>query len=176
MTPNLPPSLSAENQRLLATSEAAQPERNLALLRQKTFPYLPFLAAILFLSLGPLLTWYRQKKERERPQPTPEERALYALSRLESGPSSDPATLIFNLSSLVRTFLQERFGLAAPHQTTEEFLKRASHHPLLQGARGEKLALFLLASDRVKFASHTPQPSEIDAALTYARALFNLEK
>lgn len=155
MTPEIPPSLSEENQHLLAEIEARQPAENVELLHAKAFPWIPLAAALLLFAL---VAWLLQRK---KPAPSPQEKALVALTA-----NPDIATL----SHIVRRFIQEQYGLLSPYLTTEEFLLKAAHHPLLQGESGQKLSLFLLAADQVKFAGRSPTSHDVEMAQAYARS------
>ncbi len=61
-----------------------------------------------------------------------------------------------DLSAILRYYVEDRFGLRAPEQTTPEFLDIAAQSGLLTAEHQEFLALFLRHSDRVKFARHEP--------------------
>jgi hypothetical protein len=61
-----------------------------------------------------------------------------------------------DLSAILRYYVEDRFALRAPEQTTPEFLDIAAQSGLLSAEQQEFLALFLRHSDRVKFARHEP--------------------
>ncbi len=72
------------------------------------------------------------------------------------------------MSGLVRRYVERRFAVRAPEQTTEEFLAAAvrirpltEHAPLLKD--------FLGACDLVKFARHTPARDEVRRAVDACR-------
>ncbi|MBN1905066.1 MAG: hypothetical protein JW927_08215 [Deltaproteobacteria bacterium] len=74
------------------------------------------------------------------------------------------------LSSIIRRYIENRFGLRAPEQTTEEFLKG------LESAQGfpdqfkPLLNNFLRHSDLVKFARFTPETKDIQASFDSCKA------
>jgi len=75
------------------------------------------------------------------------------------------------LSGIVRRYLEGRFGLRAPEQTTEEFIRDALHAKCLSDTHRDLVAGFLEQSDLVKFARHTPGPSDMHNALDSAECL-----
>ena len=75
------------------------------------------------------------------------------------------------LSGIVRRYLEARFGLRAPERTTEEFIHDAMHAKSLSDLHRDLVAGFLEQSDLVKFARHTPGPSDMHNALDSATRL-----
>ena len=73
------------------------------------------------------------------------------------------------LSDTVRRYVEGRFGIRAPEQTTKEFLQAARHHPAMRDDHQRMLAAFLRAADMVKFAAQRPGPGECDRGLDAAR-------
>jgi hypothetical protein len=73
------------------------------------------------------------------------------------------------LSAVVRHYVEDRFGIHAPEQTTEEFLSELAHRPTLAGPHRSLLARFLEQSDLVKFARAHPSSREGESALQSAR-------
>ncbi len=122
------------------------------------------------------LVWWLLKLRRKQRTFAPQQRALAALdavdrerTRLEPGPLADSA------AGVVRQFIADRFGIAAPARTTEEFLRAltsgapqplAAHQPLLQR--------FLQTCDAAKFAGAEFDNAErlelISAAFNFVRA------
>ena len=101
------------------------------------------------------------------PPPAPYELAIRALQRLreENPPVEEFYT---RLSDIVRHYLEGRFYLRAPEQTTEEFLYEVSQNNTLAQEHKDLLAAFLQESDLVKFARHHPEQSDIQRALEAA--------
>jgi hypothetical protein len=85
--------------------------------------------------------------------PTPQEKALEALGRLRAevtkGHDHEFGVLV---SDVLRRFLGEALGLAAPRQTTEEFLQSLTGSLRFLPAEQEALAGFLGHADRLKYA------------------------
>lgn len=73
------------------------------------------------------------------------------------------------LTMVVRRYVQRRYGIKAPHMTTEEFLKRLGELGLGARAQSESLARFLESADMVKFAGIEATPEMADEATGAAR-------
>ena len=71
------------------------------------------------------------------------------------------------LTMVVRRYVQRRYGVRAPHLTTEEFLSQFRD---AGGVRRETLAKFLESADLVKFAGVEATPETADAATDAARS------
>jgi hypothetical protein len=103
----------------------------------------------------------------------PHVKALRALQRLRGSPRTTAAQVdafYVEVSSVLRVYLEERFGLRAPELTTEEFLLGLeSGDQLARGHRGE-LERFLMQCDLVKFAAVVPGENEHLATFALAQA------
>ena len=112
--------------------------------------------------------WTRRRRE-----PAADRWALAELQRLEKSPlrsSGDFHELYFRLTSIIRGYVERRFGIAAPKWTTAEFMAATaqtttSSIPSQQTALGQ----FLAAADLVKFACVEPSGEEVTAAFAKAR-------
>jgi hypothetical protein len=104
-----------------------------------------------------LLAWRLLQRTLVRPPKplTPAEEALRELDRIESlglpaaGKSERYHTLI---ADTVRVYLERRYLLRAPRQTTAEFLRSVQESPELNESQRERLREFLGRCDVVKFA------------------------
>jgi len=125
------------------------------------FSLTPWLVGASVLAAAGLLFWwwkYRRSRQREM---GPVDRALGALEEIDRERNSmEAAELADRAADIVRRLIAEKFGIAAPRQTTEEFLHAVStdpssplggHTPLLRG--------FLKSCDMAKFAG-----ADFDAA------------
>ena len=65
------------------------------------------------------------------------------------------------ISDILRHYIEHRFGIRAPEQTTEEFLSIAGSGSLLSDSQRAILRRFLTHCDMVKFADHSPERREI---------------
>ena len=75
------------------------------------------------------------------------------------------------LSSIMRRYLENRFGLRAPERTTEEFIREATTSRLLSPDHQGLTSNFLEQCDLVKFARHRPQRADMQNAYHAAERL-----
>jgi hypothetical protein len=75
----------------------------------------------------------------------------------------------FLLSGILRAYIERRFSLKAPEQTTTEFLETIQDHSVFSPDQNNLLREFLQACDMVKFALHEPPELEITIAFSTAR-------
>ncbi len=74
---------------------------------------------------------------------------------------SQPKPFVIAVSSVLRTYLEERFQFHAPERTTEEFLHELQATLLLNPAQKQSLGEFLQRCDLVKFAKYEPTEFEL---------------
>ena len=117
--------------------------------------------------------WKRRKTARSAPRHvSPHEAALAALEALlgEDLVSRGAFKLFYlRLSDIVRHYVEERFGLRAPEQTTEEFLAAMSAAPVIRRDHQTLLRGFLNQADLVKFAKFVPDANDVEGAVKAAR-------
>ncbi len=121
--------------------------------------------------------WYLyQRRRRRTAAPVPAQPAhVLALQALQRLQREDLITLqrleefYVRLSDILRRYVERRFGLRAPEQTTEEFLAAVLATGGLIATHGDLLATFLQHCDLVKFARHQPSSSDMQRALDSAR-------
>lgn len=111
---------------------------------------------------------------------TPWGEALIELSGLRSEVKEGHADLgicFSKLTDIVRGYLEKRFSLRAPQQTTYEFLNdlNKSDSPLADGHQ-KFLKEFMNAADLVKFAKLPPEVVQLDNAMDKAETLVNETK
>ncbi|MBM4059594.1 MAG: hypothetical protein FJ265_00645 [Planctomycetes bacterium] len=114
------------------------------------------------------LAWYLWPGRRPRAQPAavalpPHVKAQRALLRLRNEPRTTPAQVdafYVGVSAVLRTYLEERFGLRAPERTTEEFLRELEGGDALARGHRAELERFLRRCDLVKFAARVPGETE----------------
>lgn len=82
----------------------------------------------------------------------------------------------FEISLILRRYLENRFSIRAPEMTTEEFLASGETHGVLSGFHRELLQGFLTKCDSVKFAKHTPPSEDNDAIISSALKLIEETK
>lgn len=115
-----------------------------------------------------LWIWRRkQRQTRQAPPIPPHEIAFGALEKLLAEDLIGQGAIKefhTRLSDILRHFLEGRFDLHAPEQTTEEFLRdRRTERALSRDARNT-LRDFLIQCDLVKFAEYLPGTGEIQRA------------
>ncbi len=132
-------------------------------------------ATALLLIVAALLLLRRRRAEPEQPPSPPpvppHERALTALRALAEQhlPERGEVDPYFTrLSEILRGYLEDRFGLRAPEQTTEEFLAGMSGtdagRRAITAAHREILSNFLTHADLVKFARAEPDVGSCEQA------------
>jgi hypothetical protein len=106
------------------------------------------------------------------PPPTPEQWALAELARLEEQGSQQGSEWYHTrLSDIVRRFLEEKYGLKAPRQTTPEFLSSAREATQLSDQQRELLQKLLERCDLAKFAPVQVSPEDCRQTTDLARTL-----
>lgn len=105
----------------------------------------------------PLPPWevaYQRLRELER-------RQLPAAGRYE--------VYYVELSAILRHYIEDRFGLRAPEQTTPEFLDAAATRGVLSAEQQALLSAFLRHCDRVKFARFLPSQDDMRNGLAFVK-------
>ncbi len=114
--------------------------------------------------------WWRRRNAPALPA-VPENPADIARRRLDAARSiaSDPRRFGNEVSAALREYLEARFGLHAPEQTTEEFINDLRARPLLDERHQASLAGFLEQCDLLKFAGARPGPGIAELLLESGR-------
>lgn len=129
------------------------------------------LAGIVLLAAGLWWALNRPRTPYTVPPPPADEVALRALDRLWARRDTwagDWGPFYVDLSAIVRTYIEQRFGVRAPEMTTEEFLAAAGSDARLAAEHRALLGGFLQQADLVKFAR--ARASAADAENAYRRA------
>lgn len=167
-----------EVESVLPTEGGADDIRGLKPLREIRSP-IPWskivlgVVAALLVAVG--LWWYLRQRARRRievPLVPPHEVAFEALNALRETDFDDPAAIrwfYFQISEVVRTYVEARFGMNATDLTTEEILASLTHLDQLATEQNEVLGRFLVDTDQVKFAHREPSGDDIES--TYEQAL-----
>lgn len=123
-----------------------------------------------------LLVWVLWRRRRRQQQPAivipAHEWALARLRELKGRGLIEQGQVhefYFELSDIVRQYIERRFSLRAPERTTEEFLEDMKRDPTLSAQHKQVLREFLEAADMVKFAMYQPSGDQIDEALEAAQ-------
>ena len=123
------------------------------------------IAAVVLVTL-----WLRRR--RGGPRPAPELPAwvtaynrIHRLDARQWAQSGNYEPYYVELSSILRDYIEARFDLHAPEETTPEFLAEASRSGQFSDAQQQMLAAFLRHSDRVKFARYQPGRIEMEQSM-----------
>jgi hypothetical protein len=110
-----------------------------------------------------------QKKEPSLP---PDEIAFRELERIEGLGLLEKSKLkeyYYMVSLVLRTYLENRFSLKAPEQTTEEFLESVVNSDKLEGRHINILKEYLNHCDLVKYAKFDPGKAQAKALVDTTR-------
>jgi hypothetical protein len=125
---------------------------------------------------GALWVWRRRARRgegRAEPRVPAHElayRELAALVAEELPQKGEVKRFYQRLSGILRRYIENRFALRAPEQTTEEFLVSLREDPRLAGEHKRMLNDFLGHCDLVKFAEHQPQTRDIQSTFDSCKA------
>ncbi len=141
------------------------------------------LAVIAVIAIIIALVMYMKRKKAAKeivvPSPPAHETALNALRELMEKDyirTGNIQEYYFELSNIVRHYLEDRFSMQAPEMTTEEFLVLLRDTDKLNAEQKDLLRQFLAHCDIVKFAKHLPQESEIESSYEHAVRLIDQTK
>jgi len=127
--------------------------------------------AVLALLAAAYAGWKRLRRAAPPVVVTPQDEARQALARLHDEHLPEHGHVFdfyVRLSDIVRRYVERRFGIRAPEQTTKEFLAEASRHPSIVEGHRVLLSGFLRTADRVKFAAERPGSTDCDRAFDAA--------
>ena len=102
--------------------------------------------------------WWALRRRARKQAEFRESAAARARARLSEAWAwvDQPERFCTRISEVVRVYLEERFGLKAPDQTTEEFLASLPQSSELEPGLKPMLEEFLTQCDWVKFAQGDP--------------------
>jgi hypothetical protein len=106
------------------------------------------------------------------PPPPPHERAITALNELEKHQlwqNGQTDAYYVRLTDILRTYLQDRFGIPAREMTSRQITNNLQQHDELNPERLTELSDLLQLSDLVKFAQATPAEELHPAGLQRVR-------
>ena len=81
----------------------------------------------------------------------------------------------FELTMIVRQYIEIKYNIKASGQTTEEFLNDLQKSQVFDSKRKQDFHEFLQATDFVKYAAQDPQEKEVVAVFDAAKKFMNLE-
>lgn len=118
-----------------------------------------------------LAAWLWRKHARKQRFKSPPEIALASLSELAASREAIVAEAFANRAAqTVRQYIADRFGLAAPRRTTEEFLRdlaKAEGTSII--GESDHLRMFLKSCDLAKFAGSSLDSSQRGELIEAAR-------
>jgi hypothetical protein len=117
---------------------------------------------------------YMRRRIAEAPPIPPHVTALAALQALLERKLIEEKQIepfYVAVSAIARRYLEGRFQLHAPEQTTEEFLRDVATAGALSAQHQRLVAAFLDQCDLVKFARHQPEQTDMRAAFSAAEKL-----
>jgi len=129
-------------------------------------------AALVLLATAVSWLLYRRRQQRiqQTPPPPPWEVAYQRLRELDERqlPKAGKYEPYYvDLSAILRYYIEDRFSLHAPEQTTQEFLAAATGVRLFTDEQQKLLSQFLRHSDYVKFAQYVPSTNEMDRCFAF---------
>ncbi|MBI2435938.1 MAG: hypothetical protein HYV26_24040 [Candidatus Hydrogenedentes bacterium] len=110
-------------------------------------------------ALAGLVLWKKGKPLEAAPPPAAWETALRRLRELQQRKLAELGKheqYYVDLSAILRFYIEDRFHVHAPEQTTQEFLEAAATSGSFSDTHQRLLAIFLRHADRVKFARLEP--------------------
>lgn len=133
--------------------------------------------AMMVVGLGALgyLLWRVFRKLRRAVQlrrMSPRERALFELAELMARDlvgHNRVKDFYFELTLIVRAYIERAHAIRAPEQTTEEFLAAVTSDARFSRDVVKRLHDFMQAADLVKYAGHRPDPASVTTATSTAR-------
>ena len=141
------------------------------------------LAVILVATIIALIILYLKKRKKSeetivssRPAHEIAYEALKALQNKDLTGTGKVKEYYFELSDIVRHYLENRFSLKAPEMTTEEFLWHLRETDQLRPDHKGLLREFLSNCDLVKFAKYLPEEKEIESSFHSAKSLVDQTK
>jgi hypothetical protein len=141
-----------------------------------------YLILLLFLIIVILLVIFLFIKRKQRPEessipPPPAHEVAYEALRslkkrhyLKAGKVRE---YYFELSDILRRYMENRFNLRAPEMTTDEFLATLRSSESLNSAQKGLVRDFLSHCDMVKFAKYRPADAEAEASYESAKRLID---
>jgi hypothetical protein len=133
--------------------------------------WLIFVASLIVLTTIGLAIWYGRKRFRkEKPTPSPRERALTALRAIETEVEKiAPYQFSIRVSDILRRYVMEQFALPMTRQTSVEFLNAIGSAPNFSDEEKTLLADFLNRCDLIKFARYEATTGDSRLLLDEAR-------
>ena len=129
-------------------------------------------AVAIALIAGVIIFGRRWKAKEIKKRIPPHKVALEALKRLREKKLIEKGLVkefYYEISNIMRHYIEDRFGLSAPEQTTDEFLSSISRDGYFHSGTQDLLKSFLEHCDLVKFARYVPETDEINRTFNVTR-------
>lgn len=162
------------------TTKPFRPIKDVMQVPQTWRDYIWYIVGTIVVLLLAFLIYYysKQKNKAGAIPPLPEnssDRALRQLRALEQQQiwqqgEEGVKEYYVKLTGIVRYYIEVRFGVKAPEQTTDEFLAKARNHPELK-AWTQQLFTLLHTADMAKFARAQPHEQQHHQAMQAAQQL-----
>lgn len=128
-----------------------------------------FILILVFLTL--VIVFMKKKKEKiiKEQQKDPFTEAYDRLRKLREWELKEPEEIksfYYELSNVLRHFIELVYDINAPELTTEEFLEKLKYTNTLDKTHKKILREFLKESDMVKYAKHVPSEEQIAKSFT----------
>ncbi len=110
---------------------------------------------------------------------SPRERALFELAELMAKDligHDRVKEFYFELTMIVRMYIERAHAIRAPEQTTEEFLVIVSQDPRFSRDVVKRLREFMQAADLVKYAGMHPSQPSVDGAIATAKTYIETDE
>ncbi len=110
---------------------------------------------------------------------SPRERALFELAELMAKNligHDHVKEFYFELTMIVRLYIERAHAIRAPEQTTEEFLTIVSQDPRFSRDVVRRLREFMQAADLVKYAGVQPSQLSVDNSITTAKTYIETDE
>ncbi len=136
-------------------------------------------ALILAGAVAGIIIFMRRRRARPAPPVPAHEIAYLSLEKLIAEQLIEEGRIkefYFRVTAIIRTYIENRFGLHAPEETTEEFLADLAGSDALQERNKGLLAQFLEHCDLVKFAKYGPSQEEIQGVFNTTKAFIEETK
>ena len=141
---------------------------------------LAMIAVAIVMSLIIILLKKRRKSEKtltpSRPAHEIAYKALKELLNRNYLKAGKVQEYYFEMSNIVRHYIENRFHLKAPEMTTEEFLLTLNNSEVLNPEQKGIMREFLSHCDMVKFAKYLPDDKEIESSYDSAKKFVDQTK
>lgn len=148
-----------------------------ALRRRKRNMIISAIAVWLALLTAVIIWWRLSRRPKPLPPPVPPAqialRDMDILSQSDAWKLPDVDACAVQLSLILRTYIEKRFDIQAPDQTTEEFLEMAEARAPWPENNQAGLKKFFAVTDQIKYAAARPGSEVLEDLLRAAREFVN---